>query len=635
MSDELEILRTCALLHDIGKLECWANKRVWSEHIRWTYKIVRESLGEKFADIAMRHHTGPSYPRDCHPRTELEKIISVADNLASGADRREEPRKFAPHPRFPIRLSHVLSHGSVVRKSFDEARLAYVSKVLSQEIGKVADLFLKRHREGYLRVFNVLNRSELRDIPADTREPINDVSLWDHMKLTAAFATCIWLDGGYKGDDLSRYDFALLCGDADKVSGYIGVSKRLPDLNARSERIKRATEAAKRLLADLLGPECVIFAAGGGFLAVSPKGMADKVVSEAKKVFEETTGRQVTMTVNYVSANGDEVQKDFGRLWKQAQREMRFRKGKREVLFPEFVEEGIEVCDVCRLRPWVHEDLLKMMRVDAAPRPERLCEVCWRLRREGKGVELDRLRRESNFIALLKADGDDMGKVLGGVAFERLRKANTPSRLSALSGLIHRICEDKLKRIVKEKYNGQCLFAGGDDVLAFVPGEYALEAARSIASRFRKEMADQCTMSVGVAIFRYDLPVYVGLEVAGYLLKKAKECKKNRVAFAIVGGGGVTLDELENSVTPREWNELDELLGIIDFLRLSGAASSKIRKIARIAGDPKRAEEAEIFIKHLMGKQVIDWKEGERFLSFLKTGLLYDAFLVYNAFKET
>jgi hypothetical protein len=110
--------------------------------------------------------------------------------------------------------------------------------------------------------------------------------------------------------------------------------------------------------------------------------------------------------------------------------------------------------------------------------------------------------------------------------------------------------------------------------------------------------------------------------------------EKNRVAFTIIGGTGVTLDELEKRVTSREWNELDEILSMIGFMSSSKAASSKIREIARIAKDPKRVEEAEIFIKHLMGKRVIDWKEGEKFLSYLKSGLLYEAFLLYNAFKE-
>jgi CRISPR/Cas system-associated protein Cas10 (large subunit of type III CRISPR-Cas system) len=634
MSNNFEILRICALLHDIGKPECWANKKPWSEHIHWTYNIVKESLGENLASIARHHHAGPYYPREYYPANELEKIIFIADNLASGADRREEPRRFTPYPKPPVHLTHVLSGGSVVRKSFDERQLAYVSKVLAQKIGEIGKAFGSCTKEAYLRIFSVLENSKLRNIPADTREPINDVSLWNHLKLTVAFATCIWLDGGYKGDELSRYDFALLCGDADKISAYIGVSKRLQDLNARSESIKEATRAAANVIVDILGPECLIYAAGGGFLAVSSKDMAKDVVSKAKKAFEEVTNGQVTITVNYVCANGNEIQRNFGRVWRCAQREMRIKKSGRRVLLPEPIEEGIEVCDVCGLRPWVHEDSLKIMRIDAAPRPERLCDVCWDFRKKGKGVPLDELCGRSNFVALLKADGDDMGKVLGGDVLKKLDKANTPSRLSGLSELIHAVCEKELRGIVA-KYGGQCLFAGGDDILAFVPGDKGLEAARSIAYRFRGEMNEKCTMSVGVAIFHHDLPVYVGLEVAGYLLKRAKESGKNRVAFAIVGGAGVTFDELEERVIPRKWYEVDEILRIIDFMRSSGVASSKIRQIARISKDFKQLDKAEIFIKHLMGKGVIDWREGEKFLSYLKTGLLYDAFLMFNLFKET
>jgi CRISPR/Cas system-associated protein Cas10 (large subunit of type III CRISPR-Cas system) len=634
MSDELEILRTCALLHDIGKPECWANRKPWSEHVRWTYNIVKESLGEDLANIAMRHHTGPSYSSDVHPKTKLEKIISIADNLASGADRREEPREFAPYPKPPIRLTHVLSDGRNTRNALDMATLAYISRVLKEKLRKFEPLFTEQPKEAYIKIFDLLKGSELRSIPADTREPINDVSLWDHLKLTAAFATCIWMDGGYRGDELSKYDFALLCGDADRISSYVNVSRRLPDLNARSERIKRATKASADLLANMLGRECLIYAAGGSFLAVSPKEKADSFLSKVKEVFEENTQKQVTITVNYVIANGKEVQENFGKIWKRAQWQMHIKKSERGVHFAGFVEEGAEVCDVCRSRPSVHEDLMKIVRIDAAPRPERLCDICWALRKEGKGVELDKLRGKSDFVALLKADGDDMGKVLSGALFKGLGKANTPSRLSTLSDLIHRTCEGKLKETIKD-YNGECLFAGGDDILAFVPGEKGLEAARSIAYRFKEEMAEECTMSAGVVIFHSILPVYAGLEAADYLLKKAKESGKNRVAFAIIGGTGLTFDELENRVTPRTWNEIDEILRIVSFMRSSGVASSQIRKIAGIAKEPKKVEEAEVFIKYLMGRKVIDWKEGEKYLSYLKTGLLYDAFLIYSAFKET
>ena len=627
---ELNVLRTCAILHDIGKPECWANRKPWSSHAYYTYKFVRSCLGEELATHAMRHHTGSSYSDEYRPQTDVEKVVCLADNLSSGADRREEPSRGPPLPSPPMKLTHILSKGKV-RKGLEARDLAYISKGLSSKFGDLKGEFVRQPKATYLRIFETLNESDLRFVPADTREPINDVSLWDHLKLTAAFATCIYMDGGWKSNDLRDYDFALLCGDADRISSFVNASRRLPDLNARSERIKKATEASAGALTDLLGPECLIYAAGGSFLAVSPKGKAEEVLLEAKEAFEESTQKQVTVTVNYILRNGKEVQKNFGHVWKRAQIEMRIEKSQRGVPFPDLIEEDSEVCDVCRFRPWAHEDLLKVLRIDAAPRPERLCEVCWELRREGKGVELDKVRGKSKFVAVLRADGDDVGKSLSGVGFKELGKSNTPSRLSTLSDLIHRVCEDKLQKSVAN-FHGHCLFAGGDDVLAFVPGENALEASRSMASQFEEEMAKGCTMSIGVALFHHTLPVYSGLEASRYLLRRAKEGGKNRIAFAIIGGAGVTLNELEK-VNPRTWDQLDEILRIARFMRKSGAASSQIRKIAGIS--KKEPEKAEVFVKYLMGRRVIDWREGEKFLSYLKTGLLYDAFLVYNAFWRT
>ena len=629
--DQLQVLRTCALLHDIGKPECWANKRPWRDHIQWTYKIVKECLGERYALISMRHHSGLSYPSEYHPQTEIEKIICLADNFSSGADRRERPEHGFRYPKLPIRLSHVLSDGSVIREKFDAAELAYVSSVLREKLKKVCVSFAEDPRKTYFKIFNVLENSDLRKIPADTRKPVNDVSLWDHLKLTAAFATCIWMDG-YKGDDYRRYDFALLSGDADRISSYINVSRRLPDLNARSERIKKATKDVADCLADMLGPECVIYAAGGSFLALSPKSKADNVLGRVKEVFESTTQGQVTITVSHVIANGEEIRQNFGEVWRRAQRKMRVKKSERGVPIPDPVEEDKDVCDVCHSRPWVYEDKLKMLRFDATVRPERLCEVCWQLRREGKGVELNALKGETNFVALIKADGDNMGRVLGGDRLRELKKANTPSRLSALSDLINVTCEEKLGNVV-EKYGGRCLYAGGDDVSAFVPGEKSLQAAKAIASTFRNEMAGQCTMSVGIAIFRYDLPVYVGLEASDYLLKRVKEEGKNGVAYAVIGGSGLTMSELKKTVKPRTWDEVDELLSIIRFMRESGVASSQIRKVAELSF--RQPDKADVLIKYLMGRKVLRWEDGERFLDYLGKGLLFEAFLMYNLFKGT
>jgi HD superfamily phosphodiesterase len=123
---DLDVVRVSALLHDVGKLDCWANRKPWSEHVYYTYKFVRACLGEELAVYAMRHHVGSSYGEEYRPKTLVEKIVCLADNLASGADRRETPESGSYVPSPPVELTHLLN-SDVVRRSMDSAELAYVS----------------------------------------------------------------------------------------------------------------------------------------------------------------------------------------------------------------------------------------------------------------------------------------------------------------------------------------------------------------------------------------------------------------------------------------------------------------------------------------------------------------------------
>jgi len=625
---ELDVVRTCALLHDIGKLECWANRKPWSDHVFYTYKFVRNCLDEEIAAHAMRHHEGTYYPDDCRPKTDIERIICLADNIASGADRPEKPvsGSFIPSP--PIELTHVLSK-DFIRRKIDSADLAYLSQKIANELRNMQKAFAEDSKAAYNKIFDVLDRSDLRFVPADTRKPINDVSLWDHLKLTAAFATCIYLGGGWKGGNPANYQFALLSGDADKISSFINESLRLPDLNARSRLIQDATAVAYRSLCNSLGPECVLFVGGGSLLALAPPGLADAALKDAKGGFEATTGGRVSITVSHVVFSGDEFQKDFGRIWEACLRQMRLAKSRRMIVPRVVVDEGVEVCDVCGKGPWVREDELKILAVDAAPRRERLCEFCWLLREKGKGVWLNDLKDESNFVACIRADGDNVGRVLAGKVFEGEGKASTPSRVSTLSDTIHRICEVEFREIV-EHFGGRCVFAGGDDLLAFVPGLTALKASRTIAAKFSDMTAGKCTMSAGVSIFHYRLPVYVGVECAGVLLSKAKQEGRNRIAYAVIGGSGVTGSELEK-VKSWSWDELDTILKIVESMRRSGVASTQLRRIARLAA--VNSVRAEALIENLMGREVIDWRGGEKLLSYVESGLLSEAFMFYNLFR--
>jgi len=143
---QLHILRTCAILHDIGKPRCWAKQRRWSDHINFTYDIVREALGEELAEVAKHHHTGQSYSLEDRPRTDIEKIICIADNLSSGADRREEPQHGTPLPRPPVHLTHVLSKGNVCRRETDSAGLEYATLEIVDKLTKLKVFFPKTQR---------------------------------------------------------------------------------------------------------------------------------------------------------------------------------------------------------------------------------------------------------------------------------------------------------------------------------------------------------------------------------------------------------------------------------------------------------------------------------------------------------
>jgi len=639
---ELDLTRTCALLHDIGKLECWANRKPWSEHVYYTFKFVRACLGEEVAVHAMRHHTGSSYADHYKPQIEIDRIVCLADNIASGADRREKPEtgSFVPSP--PIELTHVLSV-DVVRSRVDAAKLAYLSQTTLRKLGDLEEAFRQNSGAVYRRIFDVLRGSEdeeirLSMVPADTREPINDVSLWNHLKLTAAIATCICMDGGWKGGEPSKYQFALISGDADRISRFISESLRLPDLNARSQLVKKATRKVEEVIGELLGPECIFFAAGGSFTVLSPTGRVEEVEEAAKSSFKEATGDKVTVTTNHVFADGDELMYRFGHVWEKAHREMRVQKSIRLPALNVSVDEAAEVCDVCGRAPWIYEDKERVLSIDASPRFERLCNSCLKLRIEGSGVWLDDIKKNnvksgSNLVACIRADGDNMGAVLAGKMLEgegKGRKERTPSRVSQLSDLIHRTCESEFEKII-EKSGGQRVFAGGDDLLAFVPGETALQVSKRLAEKFNGEMARKCTLSAGVALFHYRLPVYVGVEAANLLLSKAKGEGKNRVAYAVIGGSGISKSELEK-VKPHTWDVMGTVLEIASFMEKSTVASSHLRRIA-VAAAKHGLVRAEALTKYLMGREIIEWKEGEKILSYIESGLLTEAFFLYGLFR--
>ncbi|EOX3089805.1 type III-B CRISPR-associated protein Cas10/Cmr2 [Vibrio cholerae] len=109
---------------------------------------------------------------------------------------------------------------------------------------------------------------------------------------------------------------------------------------------------------------------------------------------------------------------------------------------------------------------------------------------------------------LLKADGDRMGELLS--------KAEGKQQSKAISKALHEFATSVRKTL--QDHGGHAIYAGGDDVLAFVPLAQAMTCAKQLADDFKEKMkviaaelklseALYPTLSVGLAIGHFVQPM--------------------------------------------------------------------------------------------------------------------------------
>lgn len=160
------------------------------------------------------------------------------------------------------------------------------------------------------------------------------------------------------------------------------------------------------------------------------------------------------------------------------------------------------------------------------PDDERAAEAANFLRRRYKSLGT---REPAPYYTILMADGDRVG-----AAISRQDDIQSHRRLSAaLAGFAR-----QAGAIVGE-HEGEPVYAGGDDVLAFVPVHTALSCAEVLSDTFRHAMepfsdeGSPVTLSVGIVVFHLLEPLQDGLTLAREALSTAKE-DAGRNALAVV-----------------------------------------------------------------------------------------------------
>lgn len=141
--------------------------------------------------------------------------------------------------------------------------------------------------------------------------------------------------------------------------------------------------------------------------------------------------------------------------------------------------------------------------------------------------------RPGTYYAILLADGDSMGKVIDHEAEQGPEQHQQLSRkLAEFSASV---------RSIVESNHGSLIYAGGDDVLAFMPLHTVLQCAQELANTFYNSLKDfhdskdkSPTLSVGVAIVHHLQPLREALKLARDAEEKVAKHVDGKNALAII-----------------------------------------------------------------------------------------------------
>lgn len=154
-------------------------------------------------------------------------------------------------------------------------------------------------------------------------------------------------------------------------------------------------------------------------------------------------------------------------------------------------------------------------------------------------------RQPSPYYALLMADGDRMGATVD--ALKTVEQHQTLSRnLSKFAAQVRSLIDDQ------ELANGRLVYAGGDDVMAFVPLHTllgTLEALRELFHTRMKEALEACGTSLEPPTLSFGVVIAHHMEPVGYVRERVREAEqrakqlpgKDALAITLCKRGGADI----------------------------------------------------------------------------------------------
>lgn len=214
-----------------------------------------------------------------------------------------------------------------------------------------------------------------------------------------------------------------------------------------------------------------------------------------------------------------------------------------------------------------HELLEETVESDEERSHERLYEL-----REA----LARLPEPDPYLAVLVADGDKMG-----AAISKLNTADENRRFSeTLAGFAEEAQE------IISVHHGVLVYAGGDDVLAFLPVDLCLACTRTLHDAFGKRMGSygETTLSAGIAIGHFMENLEDLLRYGRAAEKAAKQPDRDGLAVHLHKRGGTPI-EIRCSWKDDPAQRLTNYAELIQAQAIPGKLPYELRRLAGVYKD--------------------------------------------------
>lgn len=161
---------------------------------------------------------------------------------------------------------------------------------------------------------------------------------------------------------------------------------------------------------------------------------------------------------------------------------------------------------------------------------------------------LETISKDFNYYAVITADGDKMG--------DKIQKEATqnPENIKTLSKKLFEFFtkEKDVFTLTNNEFDGELIYAGGDDILAFIPVKYKnedkirifLEYVDALDKKFKAIVGDDVSLSFGVNIVYYKYPLRNAINKSFDLLHEAKINGQNSIALNITKHSGQSFNSI-------------------------------------------------------------------------------------------